>query len=181
MSNELHSLFAKNFDQICFVTTDLDKSIEFFKKANGIETWNVALGLSKDQTDKEYYGKPGNFEFSCAYGYAAETLIELARHDGGDSVYADWLNEGRKGPHHIGFRQHDEAEYLRAIGHYESLGIQKAMAGFFGSPKGNCRWAYYDTREFIGCFTELYYVDGENGKAMELLKKGQNVSITQRG
>ena len=177
MSNTTLDILGRRFDQVCFVVRDLDRAIEFFTRANGITVWNKAIDLARHQIDKEYYGQPGDFQFSCAYGYAGETLIELARHDGGKSVYGDWLDSGATGPHHIGFRQQDEAEYLQAEAHYLSMGLKKAMSGFFKGAHGNCRWAYFDTREFIGCFTELYYVDGENVKAMERLKRGENVSI----
>ncbi|MNO03631.1 hypothetical protein D3C81_2243960 [compost metagenome] len=52
------------------------------------------------------------------------------------------------------------------------------MAGFFQGPFGNCRWSYWDTREQIGCYTELYYVDGDLGARMDALRRGENVSIT---
>ena len=174
----VQNMLSKRFDQICFVVEDLQQAMDFFSKTNGVEVWNVAEGLSQTQKEKEYYGQPGDFQFSCAYGFAGETLIELARHDGGKSVYKDWLDDKGKGPHHIGFRQKDAAEYAQAEQHYLDLGIAKAMAGFFEGPFGNCRWAYFDTREQIGCFTELYYVDGELDQRMSELKSGKNVSIT---
>lgn len=179
MEHALASYLGRRFDQICFVVTDIEASIEFWKKTNGVTAWNVAIDLAREQTEKEYYGQPGNFQFSCGYGYAGETLIELARHDGGDSVYKDWLDTRGSGPHHIGFRQVDDEEYRRAEAHYRSLGLAKAMAGLFQGPFGNCRWAYFDTRQHIGCFTELYYVDGEIAARMEQLKRGIAVSITR--
>jgi catechol 2,3-dioxygenase-like lactoylglutathione lyase family enzyme len=169
---------GRKFDQICFVVKDIPAAVEFWRKTNNIEAWNIAYDLAKEQTDKEYYGKPGNFQFSCAYGYAGETLIELARHDGGDSVYNDWLQVNGQGPHHVGFRLDNEKDLREAETQYEALGLKKAMAGLFQGPFGNCRWAYYDTREQIGCYTELYYVDGEIAARMERLKHGENVSIT---
>ena len=178
MTLELDRLLGRKFDQICFVVRDLDRAIDFFTRTNGVKAWNVAIDLALHQTEKEYYGRPGTFQFSCAYGYAGETLIELARHDGGESVYGDWLDTHGPGPHHIGFRLSDAEEYAVADAHYASLGLTKAMAGFFQGPFGNCRWAYYDTREMIGCFTELYYVDGEIAERMARLKRGENVSIT---
>lgn len=179
MNAPLTTCLGKQFDQVCFVVRDLDAAVEFHKKANGITAWNVAEDLARDQTEKEYLGKPGNFQFSCAYGYAGETLFELARHDGGDSVYNDWLNEHGPGLHHIGFRQYDAEDLARAEQHYRDLGIGKAMGGLFQGPFGNCRWAYYDTRAFLGCYTELYYVDGEIAARMEQLKRGIAVSITR--
>lgn len=178
MTVNVNNMLSKRFDQICFVVEDLQQAMDFFSKTNGVEVWNVAEGLSQTQKEKEYYGQPGDFQFSCAYGFAGETLIELARHDGGQSVYKDWLDEKGKGPHHIGFRQTDAEEYALAEQHYNDLGIKKAMAGFFEGPFGNCRWAYFDTRDQIGCFTELYYVDGELNDRMAELKSGKNVSIT---
>lgn len=169
---------GRKFDQICFVVRDIDAAVDFWRKTNDIDAWNIAYDLAREQSDKEYYGKPGNFQFSCAYGFAGETLIELARHDGGDSVYKDWLDTHGTGPHHVGFRLDNELDLRQAEAKYEALGLKKAMAGLFQGPFGNCRWSYFDTREQIGCYTELYYVDGEIAARMERLKRGENVSIT---
>ena len=174
----INSFLGRRFDQICFVVRDLEQAMDYWRATNGVTAWNVAEGLAREQSGKEYRGKPGDFQFSCAYGYAGETLIELARHDGGASVYGDWLEERGPGLHHIGFRQDSEEEYRLAEAHYLSLGIEKAMAGLFEGPFGNCRWAYFDTRAQLGCYTELYYVDGEIAERMERLKRGENVSIT---
>ena len=172
------NLIGRKFDQICFVVDDLEAAMEKWKKLNGVEVWNVAYDLAKEQTEKEYRGQPGDFQFSCAYGFAGDTLIELARHDGGRSVYRDWQVEHGCGPHHVGFRQTSAEEYAQAVGHYQELGVEKAMAGFFQGPFGNCRWSYWDTRALIGCYTELYYVDGELNERMDALRRGQNISIT---
>jgi catechol 2,3-dioxygenase-like lactoylglutathione lyase family enzyme len=174
----LTSCFGRQFDQICFVVRDLDAAVDFWRKTNQVQTWNVAIDLARDQTEKEYLGRPGNFQFSCAYGFAGDVLVELARHDGGDSIYGDWLDARGAGPHHIGFRQTDADDYARAEARYRGLGLQKAMAGFFQGPFGNCRWSYFDTRAQIGCYTELYYVDGQIADRMDRLKRGENVSIT---
>lgn len=174
-----HSTFlGRRFDQICFVVRDLEQAMDYWKKTNGVMIWNVAENLAKEQTEKEYWGKPGDFQFSCAYGFAGDTLIELARHDGGESVYKDWLDAHGPGPHHIGFRQTDAAEYAQAEAYYQGLGIRKVMGGFFQGPFGNCRWSYWDTRGQIGFFTELYYVDGELNERMTRLRTGEAVSIT---
>jgi len=178
MSTDISTMLARRFDQICFVVRDLDAAMDYWTRVNGVTAWNVAENLAETQIEKEYYGKPGNFEFSCAYGFAGDTLIELARHDGGDSVYNDWLQERGEGAHHVGFRQKDAAEYDRAVAHYQANGIAKAMGGFFKGPFGNCRWSYWDTRPMIGFFTELYYVDGELDTRMAQLRAGQSVSIT---
>lgn len=178
MSDIASRLIGRKFDQICFVVPDIEAAIETWKKTNGVQVWNIAYDLAKEQTQKEYRGEPGDFQFSCAYGFAGDTLIELARHDGGRSLYQDWIDTRGYGPHHIGFRQHDAEEYALAERHYRDQGLEKAMAGFFEGPFGNCRWSYWDTRELIGFYTELYYVDGDLNERMAALRRGENVSIT---
>ncbi|AYC31293.1 VOC family protein [Pseudomonas cavernae] len=178
MSDIAKNLIGRKFDQICFVVPDIEAAMEMWKKTNGVEVWNVAYDLAKEQTQKEYRGQPGDFQFSCAYGFAGDTLIELARHDGGNSLYKDWIDSRGYGPHHIGFRQSSAEEYAQAEQHYLEQGLEKAMAGFFEGPFGNCRWSYWDTREQIGFYTELYYVDGELDERMAALRRGENVSIT---
>lgn len=179
MGTEAPTFIARKFDQVCFVVEDLDAAIEYWSRTNGIEHWDKAIDLAKQQTDKEYWGKPGNFEFSCAYGAAGDVIIELAHHDGGDSLYKDWLDEGGRGPHHIGFRLDDAEECAQAEAVYSAAGLTKAMGGFFEADSGTCRWSYWDTREQIGCYTELYYVAGPALERISRFLAGEAISLTR--
>jgi methylmalonyl-CoA/ethylmalonyl-CoA epimerase len=76
--------------------------------------------------------------------------------------------------HHIGFRLEDAAEYEAAMQHYRDSGIVEAMSGWFHAPGGNCKWTYVDTRASIGCYTELYYVDGVALQAFEDFRDGRS-------
>jgi catechol 2,3-dioxygenase-like lactoylglutathione lyase family enzyme len=160
------------FDQICFVVDDLDVAVDYWRRVHGVEKWAIAYDLAKWQTHKEYWGEPEDFQFSCAYGFAGDTLIELARHDGGRSVYKDWLDERGTGPHHIGFRVADMADYEAAEQHYLANGIVKAMTGWFKADTGGCLWSYWDTRASLGCYTELYVLDGLALEQFHLYKAG---------
>ena len=176
--NQGPNFIGRAFDQICFVVHDLDAAIEYWRLVNGVERWSKAYGLAHGQIDKKYWGEPGDFQFSCAYGFAGTTLIELAEHDGGRSVYKDWLDEKGESMHHIGFRLETAAEYEAALLHYREHGIAEAMSGWFKAPTnapiGNCKWVYVDTRKLIGCYTELYYVDGIALEAFENFRDGKS-------
>jgi catechol 2,3-dioxygenase-like lactoylglutathione lyase family enzyme len=165
---------GRQFDQICFIVHDLDEAIAYWRKVNGVERWSKAYDLAKWQSDKKYWGEPEDFQFSCAYGFAGNTLIELAEHDGGRSVYNDWLDEHGESMHHIGFRLENAAEYQAALDHYRANGVAEAMSGWFRAPEGNCKWVYVDTRKSIGCYTELYYVDGVALTAFEDFRDGRS-------
>lgn len=165
-------IIGRTFDQICFVVNDLDEAIKYWRRVNGVTRWSKAYHLARGQEDKKYWGDPEDFQFSCAYGFAGSILIELAEHDGGRSVYKDWLNERGESMHHIGFRLNDIKEYESAMAHYQKQGLKEAMSGWFRAPDGNCKWAYLDTRDSIGCYTELYYVDGVALTAFENFRDG---------
>ena len=177
MTGELPSFIGRKFDQVCFVVEDLDEAIDFWVRANGVDRWDVVNGLATHQTEKEYWGKPADFNFSCAYGFSGDVLIELAKPEGGPNLYQDWLDQGERGAHHIGFLLDDANEYDRAADVYASAGLTKAMAGFFESENGTCRWSYWDTRKFIGCFTELYWVDGQARRQMAKFKSGESSTL----
>jgi len=170
------SYIGRAFDQICFVVEDLDAATDYWKKVNGVDNWLLAIDLAKEQTEKEYWGRESDFQFSCAYGFSGNVLIELARHDGGESLYRDWMDERGRGPHHIGFLLEDPDEYARAKESYEASGLVQAMTGFLDGPT-ICRWSYWDTRESIGCYTELYYVAGEGTDQMKRLRAGETVEL----
>lgn len=172
--NNPFGFIGRQFDQVCFVVRDLDQAIDYWRRVNGVERWSKAYDLAKGQVDKRYWGEPEDFQFSCAYGFAGSTLIELAEHDGGCSVYKDWLDEKGESMHHIGFRLADAAEYEAALAHYAEAGLREAMSGWFHAPGGNCKWAYIDTRSQIGCYTELYYVDGVALTAFENFRDGKS-------
>lgn len=173
MMTNSRSFIGSRFDQICFVVEDLDESVAHWRETNGVERWDIVRGLSRNQLEKEYWGKPGNFEFSCAYGFAGDTLIELAHHDGGESIYADWIRERGYGLHHIGFRLQSSEDYHRAATDFNNLGYVRAMGALVQAPGRSCRWSYFDTRAQIGCYTELYYVEGEGADRMQRFKRGE--------
>jgi catechol 2,3-dioxygenase-like lactoylglutathione lyase family enzyme len=180
VSSEIVPAFiGRTFDQICFVVQDLEEAMEFWRRTKGVDVWSVAIDLAKDQTDKEYLGEPEDFNFSCAYGFLGETMIELARHESGKSLYKDWLDEGGRGPHHIGFRLADAEELAKAEAAYRSTGVEKAMGGLFQTPTASCRWSYWDTRRAIGCYAELYFLGGDAEERMARMKAGEAVDITE--
>jgi catechol 2,3-dioxygenase-like lactoylglutathione lyase family enzyme len=167
-------MIGRQFDQICFVVHDLDNAIDYWRRVNGVERWSKAYDLAKGQIAKKYWGEAEDFQFSCEYGFAGSTLIELAEHDGGRSVSKDWLEDHGESMHHIGFGLQTAAQHTMALEHYRECGVTEAMSGWFTAPDGNCKWAYFDTRRQIGCYTELYYVDGVAFTAFENFREGKS-------
>jgi catechol 2,3-dioxygenase-like lactoylglutathione lyase family enzyme len=168
------NFIGKQFDQVAFVVDDLDRAVDKFTKIYGIQSWNVWSGLAHGQINKVYRGKPGNYEFSCAYGFVGDLMVELCHHDGGESVYKDWLDSNGPSLHHLGFRLETKQELEEAAASFERQGAPLAMGGEI---EGLGIWAYYDTVDQLGCFTELYWSAPAVLEIFARMKAGEQVAL----
>lgn len=165
---------GKQFDQVAFVVENLGEAQDRFGRLYGVKTWNVWHNLADGQSRKMYRGQAGDFQFSCAYGYVGDLQIELCHHDGGRSVYKEWLDSRGPSLHHLGFRLDTRAEYDAAGAAFEREGAPYAMGGEI---EGLGVWAYYDTVEQLGCFTEIYWSAPKVLEIFERMKRGEVVEL----
>jgi len=173
--SKVEQFVGRQFDQIAFVVPDLAKARDNFSRMFGISNWNTWTDLANGQKDKFYYEDPGDFQFSCAYGYVGDIQVELCRHDGGRSIYKDWLDKQGGGFHHTGFRLDTREEYEAAAAWLVDQGAPRAMGGEI---EGLGIWAYFDTVDELGCFTELYWSAPAVLEIFEKMKRGEQVSLT---
>jgi catechol 2,3-dioxygenase-like lactoylglutathione lyase family enzyme len=164
------TFIGRSFDQVAFVVDDLTRAQRTFGTLFGVDRWSVWRDQADRQVNKTYRGEPEDFGFSCGYSYAGDTLVELCHHDRGRTVYADWLTTHGEGLHHIGFRVADASEFAEAQRRFEAEGIPLAMGG--ESLPGN-RYAYFDTVDRLGCYTEIYYVSPEVLDVFARMKQGE--------
>jgi len=155
--------------QVAYVVEDFEEAFALFRDALGIEKFFVWENITKDQTEKIYRGKPGTFEFSAAYAYSGETQLELCKHESGNDVYKDWIDEKGIGIHHTGYLLDNEEQYHQAFAHLSGQGYEVAMAGLAGY---GCRWSYFDTREILGSYTEIYWLPPEYQELFAKIKAG---------
>jgi hypothetical protein len=167
-------LLSRQVDQVAFVVDSLDRALPKFKALYGIEHWNVWRDLAKGQAGKLYYGEPEDFQFSCAYGFVGDVMIELCQHDGGRSVYKDWLDTRGPGLNHWGFRLATLEAYTEAADNFKKLDAPCAMGGDI---PGVGRWAYFDTVALIGCYSEIYWSAPHVVDMFERMKRGETVSL----
>jgi catechol 2,3-dioxygenase-like lactoylglutathione lyase family enzyme len=165
---------GRQFDQIAFVVEDLDSAQQTFRDLYGVDSWSVWEDLAAGQARKTYRGEPEEFQFSCAYGFAGDVLIELCRHDSGRSLYKDWLDTRGPGLHHFAFRLENEAEFEASIEIFGKNGAQFAQGGEIPDIG---RWGYFDTVDQIGVYTEVYWSAPSVGEIFERMKRGEIISL----
>ncbi len=137
MVDNFPACIGQNFDQICFVVHDLDDGIKFWSEVNGVSNWSKVYDLAKNfdpetgrgHVNKKYWGDPEDFQFNCAYAFVSMTLVELAEHAGGRTVYKDWLAERGESMHHMGFQLKTIEEYEETIRHCNEKGLAVGMSG----------------------------------------------------
>ena len=176
MNTEAGGFFGKQFDQVAFVVDDLDRAKMRFSELYGIKVWNVWPNLADGQINKVYRGRPGDYQFSCAYGFVGSVMVELCQHDGGRSIYKDWLDSRGPGFHHLGFRLENREAYDEAGAYFVKQGSPLAMGGEI---KDTGVWAYYDTVDKLGCYTEIYWSAPHVLKIFERMKNGEIIDLVR--
>jgi len=130
--------------QICFLVENIDRAIETWVAQTGAGPFFVKKNM---HVEVEYRGEPSFIEVSAAFGQGGDVQIELIElHGTNPSVYLDSFPLGQAGFHHVAMFVDDVAKAI------EDSGYPVGMRGdFAGTP-----FAYIDTRETLGFFTEIY-------------------------
>ena len=99
-------------------------------------------------TDVTYRGEPAKLDMIVALAQAGPVQIELIQPLVDVCAYRDSVPPGQSGFHHMCVWTHDiqaDAAY------YEGLGYATANRGCIGEAE----FAYFDTRDFMGCMLEV--------------------------
>jgi catechol 2,3-dioxygenase-like lactoylglutathione lyase family enzyme len=159
---------AGRIQQLGYVVEDLDDAVERFSTTFGVPRFFVWENLAVEVTEKTYRGQPADFQFSCAFGYSGDMMIELIRHDSGESIFKDWLDKKGPGLHHVCFLLDSLEQFGETVAGMAAHGHPVAMAG----RSGDARFSYADTVDAFGVFTELAYGPPEFLAAFDRIKSG---------
>jgi len=103
-----------------------------------------------------YRGQPTEgFLADMALCQAGPVQIELIQpRSSGPNVYRDSVPVGSDGYHHFAYFTDDlDAEFAR----FSTMGVEVAAQATFAA----LRFAYFDTRDLVGCMTEVLEHDAE--------------------
>lgn len=147
----INPFFAGLF-QIGFVTRDIDKAADFLTGTMGTGKF---MKLPKPEiSDQTWNGEPIDIVVDLAFGQWGNLNIELIQPIEGESSYSetlqtfDWI-----GIHHICVKVHNVDE---ASADMAEKNIPLIQSGRFGD---HSTFHYFDTRPFLGYYTEVLYFD----------------------
>lgn len=98
-------LSSLKVDQLGYVYKDIREQAKIMEKFIGIPKFTI---LGPVELDAIYRGKETKFKASGAFGRLFDNIeIELLQHDGGQSLYKEFLEQGKEGLHHIRYKTDD--------------------------------------------------------------------------
>ena len=110
--------------------------------------------------DVLYRGEPGEFEIILALAQAGPLQIELIQPVSHPSVYRDSVPTGAMGFHHICAWTDDLAA---DVAHFNAIKCPSVCS----ANSGNVHFAYFDTRDIIGCMFEVVKKSSVNEELMQ--------------
>jgi len=132
-------------DQLGFVYKDVEKQAKIFEELFNIPKFAIIPGTTQVL---KYRGKDSKVNTKIALSRQFNIQIELIQLIEGESIYKEFLDQGREGLHHISLFVEDIDPYIEYFG---KRGIEMIYLGSIGKQL----WAYFDTEEILGMLLEV--------------------------
>ena len=141
--SDIPNSLSKYYFQTGYVVKDIAAAEEWFTAVMGVPIWQRSEVELVDQCF--YRGNPSDSSMEISVGFAHDVCIELITPRRGESIYTEFLGQGRSGLHHIAF----------VVPHYDEV-----VAMF---EKRNCEILSQGT--LSGGMTRFSYIDCGNDDA----------------
>ena len=144
MSNDL-KLGNLKIDQLGYVYKDIEKQAKIMENLYCVSKFMV---FDPVDVKVNYRGVDKTIRMRGGFGTIYDTQIELLQPVEGDSIYNEFLNQGKEGFHHICYT----VDNLQAvINEYKEANINVIQSGKLMTTS----YAYMDTEETMGMIVEF--------------------------
>jgi methylmalonyl-CoA/ethylmalonyl-CoA epimerase len=134
--------------QVCLLVKDLDSVMQFYSSTFGVGPWVVREGEYRELKVRD---KICSCKTKVAWAQFGPIELELFQVKEGISIHSEFLDKGREGVHHFGFKV-NHAEKERLIKEMGKAGIDVVQA----ATRPNVSYAFLDTeKRGGGVFFEL--------------------------
>ena len=133
-------------EQLSYVYKDIKKQAKIMEDLYGIP--NFAQMENITHQDAKYRGKEVTIVLDYAFSRLLNVQIELQQWKSGDSLFKEFLDQGKEGLHSIGVYVEDLELY---IDEFKRRGIEVLQTGQVGKQK----FVYLDTEKTFGVLLEI--------------------------
>ena len=145
MANDINSdLGSLKIFQLGYVYRDVEKQAKVMESSYGVSNFIV---FDPVDVDVNYRGVDKVIKMRAAFGRIFDTEIELLQPVEGESIYTEFLNQGREGLHHICYKVDDIQAILKK---YKEKGVEVIQSGKLIT----LLYAYMDTEKDLGIIVE---------------------------
>lgn len=137
--------------QIGVVVKDLEKTMEFYTSTFGIGPWKT---LEMERKEVMVRGKKSPYKVKMGFASFGPVELELIQLVSGRAIYSEFLEKGREGLHHLGFRvTKEEKEKIEAGLAEEGIAVAEGAKTVLYSGS----YSYLDTDKTGGVIFELIH------------------------
>ena len=152
MSNDF-KLENLKIDQLGYVYKDIEKQAKVMEHLHGV---SKIIVFDPVDVKVNYRGVDKTIRMRGGFGTIYDTQIEMLQPVEGESIYNEFLNQGKEGFHHICYT----VDNLQAvINEYKEANIKVIQSGKLMTNS----YAYIDTEETLGIIIE-FAQEGKRGR-----------------
>ena len=133
-------------DQMSFVYKDIKKQAKKMEQIYSIPTFAQMENITHQEAI--YRGKEVTIIIDYAFSRLLNIQIELQQWKSGDSLFKEFIDQGKEGLHSIGVYVEDLDAY---IDEFKKRGIEVLQTGQIGKQK----FVYLDTKQTFGVLLEI--------------------------
>ena len=133
-------------DQMSFLYKDIKKQAKKMEQMYSIPTFAQMENITHQEAT--YRGKEVTIIIDYAFSRLLNIQIELQQWKSGDSLFKEFIDQGKEGLHSIGVYVEDLDAYLND---FKKRGIEVLQTGKIGKQK----FAYLDTKQTFGVLLEI--------------------------
>ena len=133
-------------DQLSFVYKDIKKQAKIMETTYGVPKFAQMEDITHQ--DATYRGKEVTIIVDYAFSRLLNLQIELQQWKSGDSLFKEFIDQGKEGLHSIGVYVDDLDKY---IDEFNNKGIKVIQTGQIGKQK----FVYLDTENTFGFLLEI--------------------------
>jgi len=142
------SIVLPPVDQVGLVVRDLERTAAFYYSTFGLGPFSIVPEVKFDGVILR--GRPTDSKIKVAFADSGSLQIELIQPLEGENIYAEFLQAGREGLHHLGFRVDD---FDGMLARFKDRGIEPVFWKHFGFTA----FAYLDTAKVGGVMAEVLW------------------------
>lgn len=144
----------KTVVQVAIATRDIEATTRRWAELLGVPPPKITTTRPGNEVKMVYRGRPSQGRVKLAFLRVGQVVLEFLEPVGGDSSWAEFLEQHGEGVHHLGFQVTDLDRTVETL---RRLGYREWHRGRYDQDNGT--YVYFETAPALGANIELLHSD----------------------